>query len=456
MKSIVDEIYRAMVDEKKELSDSQILQEFFKIDFDNSRVAEKIVGPLLSGDSRFKQTRDRTWVAVRSVSVEELPLEEVPFVLFYIEDIEKVRRPERLRSGDLFDLVREYSSFLLYTGGAVDFDFDVERSLKRLERYVFVPYDRKSLGFLRRLYRIISPLEPEIKTLSVRALMANLFPGKNLKTWDDITREFGLRSVQSERPSSKTKTLLYILEHLLETARGKTIDSAGSLMGLARREKKEVDFSRYAFDRDFLSDIPELPGVYSFSDSSGRLLYVGKTGNLKLRINSYFWNTGESIEKIAGILHDLHRVEYRVLGSDLEALIEEHRLIAAHRPPFNRMVNIPERELSIPDTILLLPSKMEGYIKLYVLSERLPLVDQDFDCRGGDQGIDELMARLSKPADAVFDPLKIIALFYLRRYEERLNRLDLDRFATARDVVNAVRMYCRDAADIAGERRTYL
>jgi len=456
MKSITDEIYSVMVKEQRAFTNAQILQEFFKIDFENSQVARKIVEPLLKVDARFRQTPAQTWVAVKRIPVEALPLEETPFVLFYIEDLEKMRRPRGIPAGDLFSLIKQYSSFLLYKGSTLEYDFDIKGALKNLGQYIFVPYDRKSMSALRRLYRVISPLAPDIKTLSVSSIISEFYPQKKLKTWDDIIREFGLRNVHSESPSSRTKTLMYILEKFLDTARERGISSVGGIMDRVRESKKQVDFSKYDFDRDFLRDIPEMPGVYLFFDSGGRILYVGKTGNLKVRVNSYFWDTGESVEKIKGILQELSRIEYRVLGSDLEALLEEHRLIDEHRPNFNKMVNIPKREVSVADTLLVLPSKMEGYLKLYLLSERLPLIDYDFDCAGDNERFFSILKRLEEAQGSVFDPLKIIALFYLRRYEERLNRVDLDRFATPGDVVNALRMHCANQEDMLRERSMYI
>ncbi len=126
-------------------------------------------------------------------------------------------------------------------------------------------------------------------------------------------------------------------------------------------------------ERDFLRDIPEMPGVYLFRDGADRVIYAGKAGNLRVRVNSYFWNTGESVEKIEGILERLHRIEYRVLGSDLEAVIEEYRLIDEHKPAFNTKLRVPERALDAPDRILIVPSAMQGMLKLYVLANALPL-----------------------------------------------------------------------------------
>ncbi len=156
-------------------------------------------------------------------------------------------------------------------------------------------------------------------------------------------------------------------------------------------------------------------------------------------------------------LERLHGIEYRVLGSDLEAVIEEYRLIDEHKPLFNTKLRVPDRALDAPDRILILPSAMQGMLKLYVLSGALPLREFDFDCSAGENGpLLELLMTIQASKETVFDPAKVIALLYMKRYDENLNSIDIDRYGSPNEVIRALRRHCENPDSISREKTTYL
>jgi DNA polymerase III subunit epsilon len=85
---------------------------------------------------------------------------------------------------------------------------------------------------------------------------------------------------------------------------------------------------RIASRRPDLSGLPKDPGVYLFRDADGHPVYVGKSVCLRTRARAHFaqpstW-TGEA-----------EVVDYQTTESELGALLLEHRLIRALRPPGN-------------------------------------------------------------------------------------------------------------------------
>ncbi|TXK17581.1 excinuclease ABC subunit UvrC [Homoserinibacter sp. GY 40078] len=82
-------------------------------------------------------------------------------------------------------------------------------------------------------------------------------------------------------------------------------------------------------------EIPTAPGVYRFSDSSGRILYVGKAVNLRQRLSNYFQPLRSLHERTRHMVLAASKVEWTVVGSDIEALQLEYTWIKEFSPPYN-------------------------------------------------------------------------------------------------------------------------
>ncbi|PCK10199.1 MAG: excinuclease ABC subunit C [Alteromonadaceae bacterium] len=89
--------------------------------------------------------------------------------------------------------------------------------------------------------------------------------------------------------------------------------------------------------KTFLKTLTQKAGVYQMYDDTGQILYVGKAKNLKNRLSSYFQKTGLPI-KTQVLVKRIVNVEITVAPSEAEALVLEHNLIKAQKPPFNVML----------------------------------------------------------------------------------------------------------------------
>jgi DNA polymerase-3 subunit epsilon len=84
-------------------------------------------------------------------------------------------------------------------------------------------------------------------------------------------------------------------------------------------------------------ELPKCPGVYFLHGYQDRLLYIGKAKCLRERVRSYFSDTSlPRPPKIKRLLAEIERMEVRPVGSELEALLLERRLIAELQPLLNR------------------------------------------------------------------------------------------------------------------------
>ncbi len=81
--------------------------------------------------------------------------------------------------------------------------------------------------------------------------------------------------------------------------------------------------------------LPKLPGVYLMKDAAGVVLYVGKAGNLKNRVTSYFVPSAELGPKKTPMLDLITEIDIIQCESEWEALLTENRLIKDIKPRFN-------------------------------------------------------------------------------------------------------------------------
>ena len=84
-----------------------------------------------------------------------------------------------------------------------------------------------------------------------------------------------------------------------------------------------------------LSHVPAAPGAYLMLDGRGRILYVGRAGDLRERVRSY-WHASLDRPGLRGMVRRVRRVATVTTASEHEAAFLERALLERHDPPFNR------------------------------------------------------------------------------------------------------------------------
>nr|VFJ94322.1 MAG: Excinuclease ABC subunit C [Candidatus Kentron sp. H]VFJ95210.1 MAG: Excinuclease ABC subunit C [Candidatus Kentron sp. H]VFK01414.1 MAG: Excinuclease ABC subunit C [Candidatus Kentron sp. H] len=84
-----------------------------------------------------------------------------------------------------------------------------------------------------------------------------------------------------------------------------------------------------------LAATPNRPGVYRMLGEEEEILYVGKAGDLKKRLASYFRDAGQLQGKVRALVSRIRSVEVTVTHTETEALLLENNLIKSLHPRYN-------------------------------------------------------------------------------------------------------------------------
>ncbi|KPK62223.1 hypothetical protein AMJ83_11420 [candidate division WOR_3 bacterium SM23_42] len=101
----------------------------------------------------------------------------------------------------------------------------------------------------------------------------------------------------------------------------------------------------YPMSEQARSNLPDEPGIYRMLRSNGDVLYVGKAGALRQRVNSYFRQSSCHPEHILEMLSQARQIDVTVTESALEAAMLESDEIKQLSPPYNVALRGDDREV---------------------------------------------------------------------------------------------------------------
>ena len=84
---------------------------------------------------------------------------------------------------------------------------------------------------------------------------------------------------------------------------------------------------------DIVESLPSKTGIYYIHNEKGDLIYIGKSNNIKKRVNQHFTGTSSKSKKIQ---RDVYAVTFEETGSELIALLKESEEIKVNKPIYNR------------------------------------------------------------------------------------------------------------------------
>lgn len=86
--------------------------------------------------------------------------------------------------------------------------------------------------------------------------------------------------------------------------------------------------------KEKIAVLPDTPGVYTYYNSEGTVIYVGKAKNLKRRVSSYFNRVHESVRTTL-LVRAIADMSYIVVPTEQDALNLENSMIKEFQPRYN-------------------------------------------------------------------------------------------------------------------------
>lgn len=163
------------------------------------------------------------------------------------------------------------------------------------------------------------------KTLCTVELAKKLIPGQDSYSLGKLARSLGIPVTDRHRASGDAIATVKLFKMLLSKDLEKFI-----VQDAIRVEPK---YQMEPNLKQIINDLPNATGIYYIHNDNGEIIYIGKSKNIKNRINQHFTNTSSKSKKLQ---RQVAAVTYERTGSELVALLKESEEIKRNKPLFNR------------------------------------------------------------------------------------------------------------------------
>jgi DNA polymerase-3 subunit epsilon len=148
---------------------------------------------------------------------------------------------------------------------------------------------------------------------------------------------FRSSTTPNHRALADARATVDVLHGLMERLGGLGVQTLEELQGYSSKVASATRRKRHLAD-----GLPHAPGVYLFRDERDRVLYVGTSRDLRRRVRTYF-TASEKRSRMGQMVQLAASVTGIECATPLEAEVRELRLIAEHKPPYNRRSRHPEK-----------------------------------------------------------------------------------------------------------------
>ncbi len=308
---------------------------------------------------------------------------------------------------------------------------------------------------LNRLSRLVMGRGIVDSGICLFRLGRHFCPDVRLHSVEDLASAMGLSFVSDRGAEGEASLQADILLDLLERCEEEDLNTIEAVTTALYPDPVPIHFDAYAFDEVFLSALPELPGVYIMRDREGGVIYVGKAVNLRRRVGSYFARRSERPKKTQQILDRIWSMEVETVGSELEALLLEAKLIALCQPEFNTQLDVHNRDAelgTLKNVVLILPSAELECVELFCVVNDTSFVQmrarKDLcDWEAAEQALYEFYFLGESESDLETGaPFEILKSWMVAK-RDAINWVDMDRSGSPDDAMRIVGEYVQQCED---------
>lgn len=188
-------------------------------------------------------------------------------------------------------------------------------------------------------------------TLCTVELSKKLIPEQPSYSLGKLVRGLGIPVADRHRASGDAMATVKLFKMLLAKDTEKSI--------VKTFIKTEIKSGMSPKLLDIVESLPSKTGIYYIHNEKGDLIYIGKSKNIKKRVNQHFTNSSNKSKKIQ---HEVYTVTFEETGSELIALLKESEEIKINKPIYNRS----QRKTIFPWALYAEKDK-KGYLALKVL-----------------------------------------------------------------------------------------
>lgn len=420
-------------------------------------IADKVVRAAVEDDSRFACDGDGLWY-LRPPG-QEKNLREVSFFCFGLipsADAEVYalagRKVQMGRRETLFPMVQ-----VRLDGREEILDSFAEGVSDAIPAGFQWPKMRRDLN---RVSRMVMGKDVVDSGICLFRLGRHFFPDVQLHSVEDLASAMGLSFVSDRGTEGEASLQADVLLHLLERCEEGGLNTVEAVTAALYPDPVPIHFDAYAFDEVFLSALPESPGVYIMRDREGGVIYVGKAVNLRRRVGSYFARRSERPEKTQRILDRIWSMEVETVGSELEALLLEAKLIALCQPEFNTQLDVHKRDAelgNLKNIVLILPSAEQECVELFCVVDgtsfaQLRVRKDLWDWEEVERALHEFYFFAELESDLeTGDSFEILKSWVVAK-RDAVNWVDMDRSGSSEDAMRIVREYVQHCEDEEWEK----